>query len=142
MTKYSAYGTILEVDLLGGTAYGTIGYLDNIGGPNLARDSIDVTTHDSTSAWREFVKGLKDGGDISFDVVYDPTESTHDATTGLLADFDNEGTIPAWRLTFPDGSSTQWTFDGFLTGFSPSEPKDDKLSASITVKVTGVPTLA
>jgi hypothetical protein len=36
---------------------------------------------------------------------------------------------------FPDG--TTWTFDGFLTDYSPKDPMLDKMTATATVKVTG-----
>lgn len=142
MAKYSAFGTQLAWDPAGGSSYSTIGQIHNIGGPNLARDNIDVTTHDSTDMWREFIKSLKDGGEVTFDITYDPALGTHDASTGLLSDFGDDDTIPNWQITFPDTGATTWTFPGFVTGFSPAEPIDDKLAASVTVKVSGAPTLA
>lgn len=117
-----------------------IAEISNVGGPSLSRDSVDVTHHASPDRWREFIKGLKDGGEVSFDINHIPDNPTHDATTGLLSDFANDTTIDTWGMTFPDG--TVWTFPGFLTNFEPQGPVDDKLAASITIKVAGKPTLA
>lgn len=99
--------------------------------PGLTRDTYDVTAHDSTDGWREFIGGLKDAGDVSFDVNYDPAD--HDT---LIGDFE-DAAARNYELTFPDGS--KWEFAGFLTGFEADAPFDDKLSASLTIKVTGKP---
>lgn len=140
--KLSAFGTEIAWDPAGGSAYVAIGQVANIGGPALARESIDVTTHDSPTMWREFIKSLKDGGEVTFQIIYDPALGTHDAATGVLSDFEEDSVVPNWRLTFPDTGGTMWTFPGFLTGFNSQEPIDDKLAADITVKVAGAPTLA
>lgn len=142
MTKIAGYGTALAWDPAGGSSYTSIGQVQDISGPGLARDSIDVTTHDSPNAWRQFIKGLKDGGELTFDIVYDPALATHAASAGLLSDFTSQTVIPNWRITFPNTGATVWTFPGFLTGFEEGAPVDDYLSASVTVKVSGAPTLA
>lgn len=142
MTKINAFGSILEWDPAGGTTYAAIGQIHNIGGPGVSRNPIDVTTHDSTDQWMEFIKGLKDGGELTFDITYDPALGSHDASTGLLSDFDEDTVIPNWRVTFPDAGTTQWAFPGFLTGFEPGMPIDNKLAASVSVKISGKPTLA
>lgn len=142
MAKFNAFGTVLAWDIAGGSSYSTIAQVETIGGPTLARDSIEVTTHDSANAWREFIKGIKDGGEITFDLVYDPALGSHDVATGVAADFSDDSTIPNFRLTFPDTANTIWTLPAFVTGFETSEPFDDKLMASVTIKVAGEPTLA
>jgi predicted secreted protein len=81
----------------------------------------------------EFVGGLKDPGECSADVNYQPDE--HD---DLVSDF--EDTVPRnYKIVFPDG--TTWTFGALLTGFEPDAPYDDKLAATLTWKVTGKPTI-
>jgi predicted secreted protein len=101
--------------------------------PGLSRETLDVTSHDSTNGWMEFVGGLKDPGEISADVNYQPAE--HDA---LVADF--EDVEPRhYKIVFPDGTS--WAFGALLTGFEPDAPYDDKLAATLTWKVTGKPTI-
>ncbi|MFD9064183.1 phage tail tube protein [Kitasatospora purpeofusca] len=113
-----------------------IGEMTSIGGPSLARDTYDVTTHGSPDQWREFIGGLKDGGEVSGDVNYDP--SLHDF---LVADLEDKSPR-TYQIVFPDPEQTTWTFKAILTGFEPSAPFDDKLSASLTWKVSGKPTLS
>lgn len=99
----------------------------------ITRDILDVTAHDSPNGYREFLGGLKDPGEISFDVNYDPSE--HDT---LVEDFEVLDPIN-YEISFPDG--TVWAMPATITGFEPDAPFDDKLTASITLKVTGKPTI-
>lgn len=142
MTKYSGNQTILAWDPAGGSSYTDIGQIFEITPPGISRTSIDVSEHDNTDAWMEFIKGMKDPGELTFGVVYDPALGTHDATTGILSDWDEDSTIPNWRVTFPDAGATVWTFPGFQTNTSPGTPLDDKMTMNVTVKVSSKPTLA
>jgi predicted secreted protein len=107
----------------------------NVGGPGLARDTYDVTAHDSPDQWREFIGGLKDGGEVSLDINYDPAD--HDS---LVADFDDSAPRN-YELAFPTTPETVWGLSLILTGFEPAGPHDDKLTATVTFKVTGPPVL-
>lgn len=122
-----------------GETLAPVAYISNIGGPSLAADTEDVTTHDSPGAWEEHVVTILRSGDVSLDIVYDPTEETHDASTGLLSLLDSR--IPVgFSIEFPD--ETEWAFAAFVTGFEPSAPVDGALTASTSLKVTGAPILA
>lgn len=140
MAKYAGHDTTLGWDAAGGTSYAVIAQIVDIGGPTLSRNPIDVTSRDSTSNWREFIKGFKDGGEVTFNVIFDPGLAGHASASGLLSDFIDDSTIPAWQVTWPD--ATVWTFDGFITSQEPGAPLDDALTMDLTVKVAGVPTLA
>jgi predicted secreted protein len=131
-----AFGTTLarESDSTPGT-YIAIGNVTSLSPPGISRETLDVTAHDSPDGWMEFLGGLKDGGEVSFDVNYDPAK--HD---DLLADFQADDPVN-WKVTFPDTAATEWTFPGILTGFEPDAPYDDKLAASLTLKVAGKPTI-
>jgi predicted secreted protein len=107
-----------------------------ISGPGLSRNTIDVTSHGSPDQWMEFLGGLKDGGEVSVDINYDP--ANHDT---LVDDFD-DAAPRNYQLVFPDDDSTTWSFGAIITGFEPDAPYDDKLSASLTFKVSGKPTLS
>lgn len=138
MTKYQGFLTTLQWDPAGGTALQTIGQIRDISGPEISRGEIEVTTRDSTEYWQEFLKGFKNGGNVTFDVVLDLALASHGtAATGLLWDLQNESTIPAWQMNFP-GSKT-CSFDGFVTAFPPATPMTDAMTAGITVKITGKP---
>lgn len=114
----------------------TIANSTKIKGPGIKRETIDVTAHDSAEGWMEFVGGLKDAGEISLDINYDPAD--HDV---LVTDFDDEDPRN-YRLVFPDDDATTWSFSAILTEFEPEAPYDDKIEASLTFKLTGKPTLS
>jgi predicted secreted protein len=138
-TGYLGQGTILSrsatipYDAMDEDA---IGQVQSITGPTQSRDLIDVTNHSSTGSYREFINGLKDGGDLTFEVIYDPGDASIDL---LRQDFDS-GNINAWRIEFPDNPGTHgtwWTFSGLVTNFSVAIPTDDAVKLNCTIKVTG-----
>lgn len=136
MANYAAFGTLLKI---AGT---TVAGVTNIGGPGLTLETIDVTNHSSTSAWREFVGGLKDGGEISVDIVFDPVAATHKNASGGLLYLLTTRASASFTITFPDTGATVWTFTAFVTSFEVGAPVADGLTASVTLKITGAPTLA
>ena len=136
MSKYAGYGTVLERE---GTP---IVQVTNISGPGLSLDVEDVTTHDSTGAWEEVVATILRSGEVSMDIVYDPAAATHkNAAGGLLADLVAR-TAVTYTLIFSDAATTEWEFEAFVVGFEPDAPHDGALTASVTMKLTGQPTLA
>lgn len=137
MSGVNAFGTQLKRG--NGASPETFTALANCTGitpPGISRETIDVTAHDSSTAFMEFLGGLKDGGEFSTDVNYNPGQ--HDF---LLADLDD--TAPRnYKIVFPDQLNTTWSFTGILTGYEPDAPYDDKLSATLTWKVSGKPTFS
>ena len=118
----------------------TIAELLDVDGPELTADSVETTHQESPNGWREFMAGLKDGGEVSFDLNHNPDNATHDASTGLVAELKN-GVTRNYRVEFPPPSSKAWVFPAFVTEFSPAGPLADRQTASVTLKVAGEPTL-
>lgn len=138
----AAIGTLLKIGDGGGSeVFTTIFEVMDISGPGLARDTLEVTNHSSPGSWEEFIAGVKRSGEVTFDVNYLPTTATHNATTGLIADMNN-GTKRNFQLVFPNAGNTTWAFTALVNGFEPAAPVADVLRASVTLKLTGQPTLA
>jgi len=130
----AAFATLLKI---GSTTVAEVTKID-FGGIKL--DLVESTNHSSTGGWREYTPTLKDGGEVSFEINYVPTAATHkNASGGLIYLLDNK-TLQTFHVVFPD--ATDWTLPGYVTDFKPSAPVDGKLSASVTIKVSGQPTLA
>ncbi len=137
MSGVDGYGCQLQrSDMAVAPVFTSIAGVANVGGPDLQRETYDATHHASPEAYREFVGGLRDGGEVSLEIRYDPRE--HDV---LAADLDDD-VARDYRLIWPAITGAQWDFKGWLTGFSPEGPHDDLLTAEITIKVTGKPTLS
>lgn len=136
MPKYSAFGTLFK---RGAT---TIAQVKNISGPGLSLDTEDVTTHDSTEAWEEVVATILRSGEVTLELEYDPNAATHKlAAGGLLNDLATR-TSTTYSIQFPSTATVTWTFTAFCVGFEPSAPSDGALTASVSFKITGKPTLA
>ena len=114
--------------------------LTSISGPTETMDTIDVTSHDSDDAYREFVAGIKDGGDISFEGNF--IKGDVDGQIAMHTDF-QAGTKRAWVIKMPGWvpGSPQIAGNGYVTAFSMSYPYEDKISVSGTIKITGKPIL-
>lgn len=110
----------------------------NISGPALAADTVDVTTHDQATSFEEVVATILRTGEVTLEIVYDPADATHDAATGLIYRLEDK-IYSYFDLIFVSGEN--WTFFGYVTGFEPGGPVDADLSATITIKITGQPTL-
>lgn len=122
----------------GETTFTSIAQVQNISGPALALDTEDVTTHDSTAAFEEVVATILRTGELSLDIVYDPNAATHNATAGLVQMLETQ-TLCGFNLIFP--GPYQWDFAAYVTGFEPSAAHDGALTATVSLKLTGAPTL-
>ena len=133
----AAFGTLLKMGNGAGTSevFTTISEVGDIDGPSDSVDTIDVTSHSSPSARKEFIASLFDSGEVSFPINLDPNDATHDATTGLRKKY-NDRTITNFQMLFPDAS--QVSFSALVTKFSIKAPVAGKLSADITLKLSGV----
>lgn len=135
MGKYAAYGTKFKRGAV------EIAAVTNISGPGLSLDTEDVTSHDSTEAWEEVVATILRSGEVTLDLIYDPAAATHkNASGGLLYDMTTRAST-TYSITFPDTAASVWSFTAFVVGFEPSMPHDGSLTASVTLKITGKPTL-
>ncbi|MFX4294104.1 phage tail tube protein [Streptomyces bohaiensis] len=128
----------------GGEAPGefvAIGRVADIQGPSRSREALETTAHDSPRMYREFVKGLKDAGEVSLTLRYDPADANHAL---LDADFDDDSDdLRDYQIVIlPDTPDEHtWTFQAIITDLSDGFPHDGIMERSATVKISGVPTL-
>lgn len=133
----AAKGTLLNWD---GT---DVAELTSISGPSESMDPIDLTSHDSADAFKEFVAGLRDGGEISIEGNFIKTDA--DGQIQMHTDF-QAGTAKTWILKHPAWVDTsheypQVTASGLVIAFELSYPMDGKIGFTATIKVTGKPVL-
>ena len=140
-TALSAYPVVLAVESATPGTYTTIAAVMDIEGPNLEIDMIDVTSRDS-SGWKEFLAGLGDAGEVTFDVLYDPDAATHGNTTPGLMYLTLNKTKKSWKISLSDTTPTTMIFNGYIKALKPKHPMKDASRASVTIKVTGQVTVA
>ena len=114
----------------------TIAEVVNIKPPALKAETPDVTTMDSSTSFREYISGLKDGGEVTLTLKFYPGDSN--GQYALITDLEN-GTKQTFIITLPDSVAT-WTFYAYVTGYVPDIPLDDAIGLEVTLKVTGKPT--
>lgn len=112
----------------------TIAEITDFDGPGGSASEIDTTSLDSTA--REFLMGLKDEGQFTFNCNLVPSDT---AQTGLRTDRDNR-TLRNFKVILTDASSTTLTFSAYVMGFSISGAVDDKIGASVTLRISGAVT--
>jgi hypothetical protein len=109
-----------------------IGELTDFNGPGGSASEIDVT-HLGSSA-REFVMGLKDSGTVTAELQFKPG----DVGQVFLRKRQEVLSVPTtFILKLSDASNTELTFNAYVQGFSISGAVDDKVTASVTLRVTG-----
>lgn len=115
--------------------------------PNISRETQDATHTESPGGYREFIAGLKDGGEVTTELNLVPDSAS---TALLLGLFDLEGSaaLTQCRIIFPDGdadaspiTASVWAFSAICTGLTPEAPLAEKMAASATWKISGKPTL-
>jgi hypothetical protein len=105
-----------------------------VNGPNQQRKAIDTTnsgTTMGTAGGMTFIpSNLIDRGEVSVDINFDP-----DAVPPI------DQPAETITITFPIPSGKinppKLSFSGFMTGFQPKVPINDKMTASATLKVSG-----
>lgn len=129
-----ALGTKLQI---GKDTPVTVAGLTSIGGLDLSADTIDVTTLDSDGAYREFIAGFKDAGEVSLEGYLELEAGKGQKE---LYDLFESGEVEDFTILFPNNMGS-WQFKGVVTGFSTGADLEDPLSFSATIKVSGKPTL-
>ena len=105
----------------------------------VSADTVEVSTHDSSDAYKEFVAGMLDGGEVSLEGYFDYTDTT--GQQAMLVDM-NARESKEGIITFPVATGTIWTFDGLITTYKLGDaPIDGVLAFAATIKITGKPTL-
>lgn len=135
MSKAHSVGTKL---LLGSsTAAKVIGGIKSISGVEVTGDSVDVTALDNTSGYREYVRGFKDGGEISVSGYMDGADAGQEAMYAAM----ESGAVTAFEIRFPAAIGKSWTGSCVVTKFATGVDVDGAITFDGTLKVSGKPAL-
>ena len=108
--------------------------LANVSHSGIARNTVDAS-HLGSSGGKEFLASrMYDPGELSCEVHFDP--SLKATIEGAMT---NTGTAQALVITYPNGgtATTAWSAYGFLTGFEVTATKEELMTATATVKLSG-----
>jgi len=125
-------GNIGHGTTLAGSTTGTIGNVQTITIGGRTRDMIDISTMDTVDLFREYKAGMADEGEFTAEVNFDDTTGV--IATAVNSAFQNR-TSETWTVTFPGGKTFQAT--GVVSAFDINDPFADKITMSITIKLSG-----
>jgi len=126
----SGFGTVFAYESTTDT-YTALGEILSVSPPSQARDNIETTHMASDDGYREYIGGLRDGGESTVAMNY--TEAGANLLQTLF-----HADVEKFKITLP-GSST-WVFSAIVTAVATDDVVvDDKIAMSMTLKVTGKP---
>lgn len=98
----------------------------------VSRDVVDAS-HLLTSGGKEFIGSeYYDPGELTLEIHHDPSLNPINLLT-------NVSTAQAVSIIFANGGTTtaRWSAYGFASAFEASAPKDDMMTGSLTIKLSG-----
>ena len=114
-----------------GSAWVPQAEINSITGPSMSRDTIDVTSLDSSGGYREFITGFRNPGTVTLSMNF--TRTTYEQ---MLDDFESS-TAQNYQIDLPDDENTSLDFIGLVTELPLTIPADDKITADVTIQISG-----
>lgn len=114
-----------------GSSWDELAEVNSISGPSMSRETIDVTSLDSTGGYREFIGGFRDGGTVQLAMNF--TRATYDI---IKTDFESSDAVN-YQILLPDDENTSIEFSGVVTECPIEVTPDDKVTSSVSIKVSG-----
>lgn len=114
--------------------YTAIGEITDFEGLDGQASVIDATHIGSTH--KEKLVGIPDEGKFTCTMNLYPD----DAGQLLLRTYRTSRALVDWKIALADGGTTQIIFTGYVLGFSIQGSTDDKVTASLTVEISGAAT--
>jgi hypothetical protein len=130
MTDTAAIGNGSEFQIESATpgTFTTIAEVTDITPPN---ETVNAITYGSLSSeYVQSIAGLIDPGETSFEMSFLPGSTSE---TQILAALRGR-MAKNFRIVFPNLAT--WTFPGLVTGYEPAVPSDDRMTATVTIRLT------
>jgi len=135
------YGTVFAIGITSGptpASFVDMGEITNVTPPSSTVDQVDVTHMSSPDRRREFIDGLINPGECSFDMNYVPGSASDVLLLEIVNTPLGDPRSRRCKITYPNGVEDEFT--GNLATYEPTLPTDDKMTATVTFQVTGVVT--
>jgi hypothetical protein len=131
MAKDIGQGTYVTFGSIVGSA-ATQYAVNSVSLGGVSRDVVDAS-HLLTSGGKEFIGSeYYDPGELTLEIHHDPSLNPINLLT-------NVSTAQAVSIIFANGGTTtaKWSAYGFASAFEASAPKDDMMTGSLTIKLSG-----
>lgn len=128
------HGTTVEMALASApTEFTYIREVYSVTPPSDTDDQVDATHFQSPNRYREYISGLTDAGEVSLEANHVPGSPTDRFLSSI------KGKRIVTRITFPNG--VRIIFMGSRGAYEKNVPNDDKMTATLTIKVSGEPVM-
>lgn len=109
-----------------------VGEVDDIGSLEISRNVVDLLSYGDDDVRR--LVTAKDNGTISVTLNWSPSDTDHDALATAFID----GTIGTYAIQWVSGAnSARADFSAFISSYGVSHPKDDKVTCSLELTISG-----
>ena len=116
-----------------------LGEILSVSPPNPQVEDVEATHMKSANRRREYVAGLIEDGEGSFEMNLEPGSATDTLIQTALTD----GVTRGYKISLPDGAfGWEITGDCIVKGYERNVPIDDRMTATLTVRFTGASTEA
>lgn len=112
-----------------------IAELTDVSFSGLTAETVDISSMDSPDQFREYVAGMRDGGEISVEGNFAGATETNVLVALLAAGTKTTGAT----IAYPTTPAATLTFDCYVTAYEVTAPYEDKIGFTATLKVTGKP---
>jgi len=112
-----------------------IAEINSITGPGMSRSTIDTTSLDTAGGYRTFLAGFRNPGTVVLGMNF-----TRDTYEQMKTDFESDS-LQNYKIDLPDDDNTVLEFEGLVTELPLTVPADDKITADVTIQVSGQVTL-
>lgn len=120
----------------GGEVYATIAEVNDLTPAQPTTATFETTHYLSPGAFQQFGVGMTDPGEVSVMFNWLPTDPTQDGITGLLKAFRDR--VPRnFRMVYPFTPIVIDAFVGLVTSYPKTTPLGDRMTASVSIKVSG-----
>lgn len=114
-----------------GSEFVAIAEVTSITGPSMTRDTIDVTSLDTSGGYREFIAGFRNPGTLSLTMNF-----TSAGYSQMKTDFEDD-TAQEYQIVLPDPAETTLEFSGLVTELPLTVSVDDKVTMDVTIQISG-----
>ncbi len=132
MAEVHGKDTVVKIDNVADALTDVSAFVKSVGHGRTG-DTHDITTFGDT--WKEFIAGLKDGGEFTFEGNWDPTPTTgsHDVFKATLGNSKTIELNPAGTAA----GTPKITVEAIGTAYDFAPAHDDVIQFSCTLKVSG-----
>jgi hypothetical protein len=109
-----------------------VGEVDDLGSLELSRNTVDLLNYGDDDLQK--LVTAKDNGSVSVTLNWNPADSDHDELATAFVD----GTKTTFAIQWVSGiENARADFAAFVTSYGVAHPKDDKVSCTVELTISG-----